>query len=177
MLTEQNIEAELSYAYLHAVASRGGFACECSLRHLDDAGIDAVVREDGRRLAGDSFLTSFELHVQLKATYQPPPEIEGRFSYSLSVPRYDKLRNPRVNSPRILAVLYLPENAEEWLCHSEDALIAKRCVYWVSLRNAPESANPKHQTVYVPRAQVLSVAALTQLMTRFSRREEIHYDR
>src|SRR5437879_6368467 len=54
-----------------------------------------------------------------------------------------------VNSPRILAVLYLPENADEWLCHSEDALIAKGCLYWVSLRNAAESANPKHQTVYV----------------------------
>ena len=28
MLKEMNIEAELSYAYLHAVASRAGFSCE-----------------------------------------------------------------------------------------------------------------------------------------------------
>lgn len=175
MLTDQNIESELSYAYLHAVASRAAFACHVADRHLDDAGVDAVVREDGRRLADDSLLTSFELHVQLKATYQTPTETEGRFCYSLSVPRYNKLRNPRVNSPRILAVLYLPENAEEWLRHSEDALVAKRCMYWVSLRNAAESANPKHQTVYVPRSQVLSTASLTELMTRISRREEVNY--
>ncbi|MFO0967416.1 MAG: DUF4365 domain-containing protein [Gemmataceae bacterium] len=175
MLSPQNVEAELSYAYLHAVASRGGFACEGAFRHLDDAGVDAVVREDNRRLAPDSVLTSFELHVQLKATFQQPAEIDGRFSYSLTVRRYDKLRNPRVNSPRILAVLYLPENADEWLRHTEDALIAKRCLYWASLRNAPDSQNPKHQTVYIPRAQVLSVASLTDLMTRFSRREEINY--
>jgi hypothetical protein len=27
MLTDQSIEAELSYAYLHAVATRAGFSC------------------------------------------------------------------------------------------------------------------------------------------------------
>ena len=175
MLTQQNIEAELSYAYLHAVASRGGFSCTYSDRHLDDAGVDAVIREDGRKLATDSQLTSLELHVQLKATFQKPIEQDGRFSYSLTVPRYDRLRTPRVNSPRILVVLYLPPNAEDWLRHSEDGLIAKRCAYWVSLRNAPESANPAHQTVYIPRSQMLSVESLTEIMTRSSRREEINY--
>ena len=175
MLSEQNIESELSYAYLHAVASRAGFACEYSSRHVDDAGVDAIVREDGRRLASDSFLTSFDLHVQLKATYQVPTELNGRFSYSLKVPQYDKLRNPRVNSPRLIVVLYLPQDATQWLAHTEDALIAKRCAYWVSLRNAHQSDNPKHQTIYLPREQIISVESLTNLMTRFSRREEIDY--
>ena len=46
MLTEQNIEAELSYAYLHAVASRAGFSCEYRNRHLDGAGVDAEEIED-----------------------------------------------------------------------------------------------------------------------------------
>ena len=73
-------------------------------------------------------------------------------------------------------ILYLPADATEWVRHSEDGLVAKRCAYWVSLRNAPESANPKHQTVYVPRRQILSVEALTGLMTRFSRREEINHE-
>lgn len=43
MLSEQNIEAELSYAYLHAVASRAGFSCEYRNRHLDGAGVDATI--------------------------------------------------------------------------------------------------------------------------------------
>jgi len=176
VLTQQNIEAELSYAYLHAIASRAGFSCTVADRHLDDAGVDAVVREDGRKLADDSILTSLELHVQLKATFTVPVEQEGFYSYSLSVPRYDRLRNIRVNSPRILAVLYLPADAEEWLTHSETGLIAKRCAYWVSLRNAPQSGNPKHHTVYIPRTNILSIQSLTDLMTRFSRREEVNYD-
>jgi len=69
MLTDQNIEAELSYAYLHAVASKAGFSCEYRNRHLDGAGVDATITEDGRQLAGDSVLTSFSVDVQLKATY------------------------------------------------------------------------------------------------------------
>jgi hypothetical protein len=175
VLTEQNIEAELSYVYLHALATRGGFSCSYTHRHLDDAGVDAQVHEDGRLLAQDSTLVSFVLHVQLKATRKVPVEQEGKFSFSLPVPQYDRLRDTRHGSSRILVVLYLPENPEEWLRHSEDALIAKRCAYWVALRGAPASANPKHQTVYVPRKQILSVESLTAIMTRCSREEEISY--
>jgi len=69
MLTEQNIEAELSYAYLHAVASHAGFSCEYRNRHLDGAGVDATITEDNRKLASDSVLTSFSVDIQLKATY------------------------------------------------------------------------------------------------------------
>src|SRR5437660_10837623 len=83
MLTEQNIEAELSYAYLHAVATRGGFSCSYTHRHLDDAGVDAQIHEDGRFLATDSIHSSFALHVQLKATRVPPIEQNGRYSFSL----------------------------------------------------------------------------------------------
>ncbi len=176
MLSQPNIEAELSYAYLHAVAVRGGFGCSYADRHLDDAGVDAVIREDGRRLVPNSVLTSFCAEIQLKATFQEPVEQEGRFSYSLTVPRYNKLRNNHVQAPRLLVVLFLPQDATEWLRHSEEGLIAKRCAYWVSLRGAPDSMNPKHQTVYVPRNQRLSVDGLTDLMSRFSRREVISYE-
>src|SRR5258708_244570 len=91
MLTSQNIEAELSYAYLHAVSSKVGFSCEYRNRHLDGAGVDATITEDGRKLADDSVLTSFAVDIQLKATYQDLPEQDGRLSYVLQVPHYDKL--------------------------------------------------------------------------------------
>ncbi len=58
-LTDRNIEAELSYAFLHAVACKAGFSCEYRNRHLDSAGADATITEDGRKLAEDSVLTSF----------------------------------------------------------------------------------------------------------------------
>jgi len=175
MLTDQNVEAELSYAYLHAVATRGGFSCSVADRHLDDAGVDAVIREDGRQLAPDSIRTSFALHVQLKATRLAPVEQNGRFSHSLLLRQYNKVRETRLESARILGVLYLPENPSEWLRHTEDALVARRCAYWVSLRGAPASLNDVAQTVYIPRAQVLSVDGLVDIMTRCSREEEMLY--
>jgi hypothetical protein len=175
MLTDPNIEAELSYAYLHAVASKAGFSCEYRNRHLDGACIDATITEDGRKLADDSLLTSFSVDVQLKATCQNLPDANARFSYSLSVAHYDKLRNGEIASPRVLVVLRLPTNAQDWLQISEDALVAKRCAYWVSLRGAGPSMNQTSQTVHLPRANVLSHQGLTTLMTRFSRQEEIPY--
>ncbi len=175
MLTDQNIEAELSYAYLHAVATRVGFSCEYRNRHLDGAGVDATITEDGRMLANDSILTSFSVDVQLKATYRELPEQEGRISYSLTVPHYDKLRIEEVAAPRVLLLLRLPQDPEQWLQVSEDALVAKRCAYWVSLRGASASANDKNQTVYIPRKNLLTPRGLTNLMARFSRLEVIPY--
>jgi hypothetical protein len=175
MLSDQNIEAELSYAYLHAVASKAGFSCEYRNRHLDSACVDSTITEDGRKLANDSLLTSFSVDFQLKASYRELPEQNGRLSYPMSIPHYNKLRLEDVASPRLLLVLRLPPNPLEWLQISEDALVAKRCVYWVSLRGAFASANKESQTVYIPRENLLTPDALTNLMARFSRLEVIPY--
>ena len=176
MLTEQNIEAELSYAYLHAVATRCGFSCSYTHRHLDDVGVDAQIHEDGRLLADDSVHSSFTLHVQLKATRQNLPETETHFSFSLPVRQYNRLRETRLASARILAVLRLPANSAEWLTITGDQLIARRCVHWVSLRGAAATENDTATTVYIPKSQLLSVDGLTAVMTRCSRDEEIFYD-
>jgi hypothetical protein len=175
MLTDLDIESELSYAYLHAIATRGGFSCTYTHRHLDGAGVDAMVYEDGRQLANDSIHTSFALHVQLKATRVNPIEQNGRYSFSLPLKQYNKLRQTGLATARVLVVFYLPPDPAEWLRHSEDALVTKRCAYWVSLRGAAASANETTQTVYIPRNQRLSVEALIEIMTRCSRDEELPY--
>lgn len=146
MLSMQNIESELSYAYLHAVASRCGIICESSGRHTDDAGVDAVLRVHGR-LAADSILTQFTVDVQLKASKLVPVEQGRRYSHSLKRKNYDELRSLATGAPQLLVVLFLPPDADQWLSQTEECLIARRCAYWVSLRGAPSSANDKHQTV------------------------------
>lgn len=60
-------------------------------------------------------------------------------------------------------------------CDIPRTLVSRQCAYWVSLRGAPESANEREQTVYVPRSQPLSPEGLRALMTRISRREVITY--
>jgi len=174
-MTQQDIEAELSYAYLHAVASRAGVACQYCSRTFDSAGVDAelLAVQD----FGPDALTDIAIHVQMKATVATPSEREGQLAYFIDgIDAYNKLRAETVAVPRLLVVLFLPENAEEWLAHTEDQLVLKRCAYWVSLRGAPETANTTGQTVHLPRGQGFSPEALTALMGRMARREELRYE-
>ena len=174
MLSTQNIESELSYAYLHAVASRAGIICEYSGRHTDEAGVDAVLRVKGK-LAEESVLTHFTTDVQLKATMREAVEQNGRFSYNLRMKNYNDLRSESTIAPQLLVVLFLPDDAALWLSHSDEGLISRKCAYWLSLRGAPDSNNDSLQSVYIPKTNLLSVESLTELMARFSQRETIAY--
>ena len=40
LLSNNNITAELSYAYLHAIAAKAGMSCKAGDRHDDGAGVD-----------------------------------------------------------------------------------------------------------------------------------------
>ena len=160
LLTDNNVKAELSYAYLHAVSARAGLACEVAGRHSDGAGVDAVVRAK-ERFSAQSVLTQFTVEIQLKATSaEPTIDARDRYSFSLEIDHYDKLRDVEAGAQQILVVLFLPNDPTRWLAHSPEGLIARRCAYWVSLRGAPESGNSSSQTVYVPRANAFSVEGL-----------------
>lgn len=108
-MSDQEIEAELSYAYLHAVASRAGVACQWCSRSFDNEGIDAQVKAV-RDFGPDAKLTELTVELQLKATVKQPSEKEGRFAYYLAdIGRYNKLRARTVVPPRLLVVLFLPK--------------------------------------------------------------------
>lgn len=169
-------ESELSYAYLHAVSAQAGMACEPTGRHADNQGIDAIIRATDT-FAPDSILTDLAVDVQLKATMAEPGEINGRIPFVLhGIERYDKLRRATVLPPRILVVLFLPRDREEWLTWSIEELIIRTCAWWVSLRGAPRSTNTHAVTVYRPTRQHFNPLTLRDMMTRLSREEELLYD-
>ena len=176
LLSENNIKAELSYAYLHAVAARAGFSCVVSDRHVDAAGVDAIVRAK-ERFAPSSIYTFFSVDIQLKATSaEPNLDARGRYPFQLRLDHYNKLRTTEASTQQILAVLFLPKDPNNWLDHSSEGLITRRCAFWVSLRGAPESTNETHQTVYIPRTNVLSVEGLRALMHKHSLGEWIDHE-
>jgi len=175
LLSENNIKAELSYAYLHAVAARAGFACQEGNRHEDGIGVDAKLRIK-ERFGEDSTLTNFTVDIQLKATADQPTEANGKYAYSLRLKNYNDLRSVECQAPQLLVVLLLPTNSAHWLVHSTERLVCQRCAYWVSLRSAPQSTNDTAQTVYIPTDNALSVEKLRDLMARFSRREVMQYE-
>lgn len=176
LLPPIEIESELSYAYLHAVAAKAGMSCECSGRHVDKLGVDATVTA-AEQFTPESVLTDLTLAIQLKATIAASSEKNGRLSYFIKeVKKYDKLRTSAVSIPRILVVLFLPKDAADWMHQTEEQLSIKKCAWWVSLRGAPETDNDSGVTVYLPRTQVFNVQSLRDIMTRLSKQEELLYD-
>lgn len=174
-LTNNDIESELSYAYLHAVTSKVGASCSIANRALDGNGIDATITGWGPFPCG-GYLEEVTVHVQLKATISVPVEQNGHLSYFLrKTGRYNDLRADTVSVPRILVVMFLPDDAANWLTISPNELILKKCAYWTSLRGAAESTNETGETVYLPKAQILDTNNLTDIFTRLSRNEILTY--
>jgi hypothetical protein len=174
LLTENDIKAELSYAYLHAVVSRAGFGCEVTGRLSDGAGVDAVLRIR-ERLVPPPSLVEFTVDVQLKATSSEPVVRDDHYSFWLIRRQYDKLRMTEIRNPRILVVLFLPPEASQWMEQSVEAMLLRRCAWWVSLYDAPPTDNQTGQTVYLPRQNVFSVDGLRDLLTRLATGEMIPY--
>lgn len=166
-ITKPNIESEISYAYLYAVASKCGISCRDSTRHEDGNGIDAHLTawpSSGR-------YQEVDLKIQLKATVASPTETATHYSYFLKgINRYNDLRKEDLATPRILVVLFLPGNSDDWLVHDESRMSLHRCAYWVSLCGAPESSNKNGETVYLPKTQHFSPGALSSVVAGLANR-------
>jgi Domain of unknown function (DUF4365) len=176
LLTPQGIEEELSYAYIHAVAAHAGMSVQIANRPLDTQGVDLTISA-ADQFAPDSINTDLSLHVQVKATSQVPPETPERYSYFFDgIAQYNKLREGRSLPVRILAVLFLPAGHANWLTFAPDQLLLRRCAYWTSLAGAPPSDNGTGQTIYLPKANILSPDGLRDIMTRLSRDEHLRYN-
>jgi len=162
-MTIQNIESELSYAYLHAVCSKAGLSCNQGNRHDDGAGVDVVITYRGE--LKHTYLREIPLSVQLKATTTQPSEKNGNFSYFLQgVDRYNKLRANDSPVYKILVVLFLPENQDDWLKCSAEELIMKKAAYWVNLYDEPEVLTTSGTTISIPTSHILTPEALMNLV-------------
>ena len=162
-MTIQNIESELSYAYLHAVCSKAGLSCKQGDRHDDGAGVDAEIIYRGK--LKHTYLTEIQLNIQLKATTTQPVVSGKGFSYFLQgIERYDKLRTNDSSIYKILVVLFLPENSDDWLNCSEEELVMKKAAYWVNLYGAPAVNTTSGTTIYIPTSNILTPEALVNLV-------------
>src|SRR4051812_26943403 len=102
-LTFANLESELSYAYLHAVAARTGAACTVTSRHEDNVAIEARLIGWGPFPGGS--LTEIEINIQLKATIVEPVDNGNTYSHSIGKSGYNHLRAKTKATPRLLVVL------------------------------------------------------------------------
>ncbi len=158
-----NIEAELSYSYLHAVAGRAGMCCKKGDSHDDDAGVDAEVSYRGD--LGHRYKREQQINVQLKATKKHSGSKPGHLTYFLQgVKRYNDLRANESDIPRLLVVLFLPDQETNWLEVTVEELVLRNAAYWVSLKDAPATQNEYGATIYLPKTNLLTPENLIELV-------------
>ena len=172
-LSNNDVEEELSIAYTHAVCAAARMAFQVTGRHKDNRGVDGIISAYAPFGPNDGYLHAVDIDVQLKATKQQPSQTDTYFSYRIkTVAQYDLLRSDRWGTPRILVVMFLPKDSDDWLSHSPERLLLRRCAYWVSLHQAAPCTNKNEsgQTIQLPKAQCLDVPNLRALCSLFSHR-------
>lgn len=106
------------------------------------------------------------LELQLKCT--STDILDGRRArFPLPIKNYNDLRISSL-VPRILVVVLVPKSLDDWLRHSETEMCLRRCGYWVSLREQPETQNLTAVTVELPRSNQFTVESITSVMNRIS---------
>jgi hypothetical protein len=152
-LSENDRKEQLSVAYAWAIASKAGFAI--ASYNLDRNSVDLTFSAAGKKCPS--------VCVQLKATSHPKwVNGDTELAFTLSQKNYHDLRRDRVN-PIYLVVLELPDAEPEWLEVNDNGLLLRRCAWWMSLANLPESTS-NTVTVRIPKSQTFTPDALMALM-------------
>jgi hypothetical protein len=162
-MSTNDIESELSYAYLHAVAAMAGMSVQPGTRHDDNDGVDATLTYLGP--TDHPYFTRVSLAIQLKATVAATGNLPYHHSYFLQgTKRYNKLRKKDSPNAKFLVVLFLPDDHTQWLTCTSEQLVLKKAAYWVNLYGAEESDNETGVTVYLPKGNVLTPDSLLKLV-------------
>lgn len=170
MLTDSHIKEGLSRAYILAVAHRAGF--DCSFGTAFDYGIDGAIHQISVRADGRYWKTGFLIEFQAKASHDCI-FTESTVAYDLKAKNHHDLVETNVGAPRILILLALPKDPNDWLRSSADELVLKRCAFWASLRGQAPTPNLTTQRITIPRTQTFDVAALRAMMERVRRGEPL----
>ncbi|MBK9260503.1 MAG: DUF4365 domain-containing protein [Polyangiaceae bacterium] len=161
MLLENDIKEHLALAYVYAVASRAG--CSTELIRVDRNSVDITVKHVDTS-AGPNDVREGVIDLQVKAFVHDAPA--GAISYYLhNEKNFHDLRRTRTLYPKLLVVVLLPEDEAAWVDLTQDALVLRRCGYWLSLVGA------QSRTLAIPRENVFDGPSLMRLMS-LSRKQE-----
>lgn len=168
MLTDNDVKEHLALAYVYAVATRARCSFDQPRVDRDSVDVKLCLRNDGDP---EALLRSPELALQVKATTVGCVP-EGNIPFFLKRKNHHDLVK-RAQIPRLLVVVLLPENPNEWVELSESQLVLRRCGYWLSLAGHAPTTNETGETVYLPRGNVLDPPTLGRLMKQAARQEQL----
>lgn len=151
-LTDNQRMELLSLSYIRAVAADAGF--QVTRPETDNDSIDGTLSSGSGRHA--------KIDFQAKATTQDLVR-QDKIHFPLAVKNYEEL-SAFTRVPRILIVLIMPRDQDQWLEVDPMELRLRRCAYWHSLEGFPSTPNPSNVTVRIPMSHVFNQDELTRLM-------------
>jgi hypothetical protein len=150
---------QFSIAYVRAVVAAAGY--NVYKQEVDDESVDLGVAASGL----NGTMKSPRLDLQLKCSETIVLD-DSDFGFWLKLKNYDDLRDPDVHVPRLIVVVHVPDNVDEWISHDESRMALRRCGYWHSLAGMPSTDNSTGQTIRLSRSRRFDVAGLKYLMAQ-----------
>jgi hypothetical protein len=150
-----------SRAFVSAVATAAGFKV-ASGGEPDDDSVDLVIGATGPV----GRMRSPKIEVQLKCTRGDPPDAD--FTFDLPVKNYEDLGGPlaEYQAPRILVVVYVPEDVNQWAVQDTGMLVLRHHAYWLCLHDSLPTTNTKSVRVQIPAKNSFTPMALKTMMDR-----------
>lgn len=152
---------QFSKAYVRAIASAAGY--DVSGPSVDDDGVDLVFSSRSKH----GVIKSPKIEAQIKCTSQDILKSDNLI-YPLEVKNYNLLIQEDFLVPRILIVVLVPEEAEQWLSHDESYLMMRHCGYWISLKGSLETLNTEKISISIPRKNCFNLESLHKIMDNIS---------
>lgn len=151
-MTEEQQKEQFSIAYVRAIAAVAGVKADRP--ETDDDSVD--LRLSIKSIVGKPLPPLVE--VQLKCTSENILRPDG-IHFELRRNNYDELRGQRL-IPRYLIVLLVPASLGDWIRQAPEELALRKCAYWLSLVEHPETENQASVTVTISPEQIFSVQTL-----------------
>jgi hypothetical protein len=150
-------------AYVRGVAAAAG--CVVHGRPEIDEGVDITLTHTSETHQTDD--NTVYLAIQMKSSSKGLIH-EGKFaSATMRRNRYDSFRAENVTVHKIVVILHMPAELEDWIRVGDDALLLHHKAYWVSIRgNTPIEPGTESAQVKAPVEQIFDDLALCRIMQR-----------
>lgn len=157
-LASNEAQQQFSLAFTHAIVA----SARCTVSNIvsDVEGIDYTIRQVARHKRHSRAIVD----VQMKCTYQDVLKDDG-VHWKLLKDHYDALRDEETYVHKILVVLVVPRDHQDWLVSDEQGMLLRKAAYWANLEGLPEiTADSK--TVVLPRENRFTVEQLLGILQR-----------
>ena len=158
-LPRNTLQEGLCRAYVQAITAQAGAICATP---SPDFGIDLCIRDVMRTPDGFDDV-SRQIDLQLKSTTRAISS-DTEVAVDLDARMYNSLCRRSGNIHQFLVVLVLPPEETEWLTHTPEELIVRRCAYWISLEGRGPTSATSSVRVRIPRENIFTAEVVQQLL-------------